>query len=137
MGSKTGLGATQTEWVELVRSLPEEHSIILRDLIARHREQFVGVFYDRLMSNRDAAIFLSQKMVQERLHNSLSDWLLKMFQRTADDVDAFIREQRKVGEVHARIDVPIHVVMQGARLLKTKSFVNWSWRLHHARLWRA
>ena len=119
-GSKTGLGATQTEWVELVRSLPEEHSIILRDLIARHREQFVGVFYDRLMSNRDAAIFLSQKMVQERLHNSLSDWLLKMFQRTADDVDTFIREQRKVGEVHARIDVPIHVVMQGARLLKNE-----------------
>src|SRR5690606_36403038 len=63
---------------------------------------------------------LSQKMVQERLHNSLSDWLLKMFERTAGDVDAFIREQRKVGEVHARIDVPIHVVMQGARLLKNE-----------------
>lgn len=82
-GSKTGLGATQTEWVELVSGLPEEHALFLRDLIDRHREQFVGVFYNRLMNNRDAATFLSQKMVQERLHNSLSDWLLKMFQRTA------------------------------------------------------
>lgn len=119
-GAKTGLGTTRAEWVELVGSLSEDHALFLRDLINRHRAQFVGVFYDRLMSNRDAAVFLSQKMVQERLHNSLSDWLLKMFQRKADDVDAFIREQRKVGEVHARIDVPIHVVMQGARLLKNE-----------------
>ena len=119
-GEKTGLVTTQIEWIELVGGLPEQDSLFLRDLIGRHREQFVGVFYDRLMSNRDAATFLSQKMVQERLHNSLSDWLLKMFERTAGDVDAFIREQRKVGEVHARIDVPIHVVMQGARLLKNE-----------------
>jgi len=119
-GAKTGLGTTQAEWVELVGGLPEEHSFFLRDLIGRNRELFVGVFYERLMSNRDAATFLSQKMVQERLHNSLSDWLLKMFERNAGDVDAFIREQRKVGEVHARIDVPIHVVMQGARLLKNE-----------------
>lgn len=119
-GEKTGLGTTQVEWIELVGGLPKEHSLILRDLIGRHRERFVGVFYDRLMNNRDAVTFLSQKMVQERLHNSLSDWLMKMFERTAEDVDAFIREQRKVGEVHARIDVPIHVVMQGARLLKNE-----------------
>ena len=119
-GEKTGLGTTQVEWIELVGDLPKEHSLILRDLIGRHRERFVGVFYDRLMNNRDAVTFLSQKMVQERLHNSLSDWLMKMFERTAEDVDAFIREQRKVGEVHARIDVPIHVVMQGARLLKNE-----------------
>lgn len=81
-GEKTGLVTTQIEWIELVGGLPEQDSLFLRDLIGRHREQFVGVFYDRLMSNRDAATFLSQKMVQERLHNSLSDWLLKMFERT-------------------------------------------------------
>ena len=119
-GTKTGLGATQAEWIELVGGLSEPHSQLLRTLIARHRQEFVDVFYGRLMNNRDAAAFLSQKIVQERLHNSLSDWLVKLFQRRPEDVAAFVREQRKIGEVHARIDVPIHVVMQGARLLKNE-----------------
>ncbi len=119
-GEKTGRGATEAEWVELVRSLPQTQARTLSDLVERHRHAFVSLFYERLMHNRDASVFLSQKIVQERLHNSLSNWLTELFQSSPGDVDAFVTKQRKIGEVHARIDVPIHVVMQGARLLKNE-----------------
>ncbi len=119
-GSKTGLGATEAEWAELVAALPEAQSRFLADLMAARAPEFVGVFYHRLMQNGEASPFLSQKVVQERLNGALAAWLANLFRRGASDVAAFMAEQRTIGAVHARIAVPIHVVMQGARLLKNE-----------------
>ncbi|MBJ6135497.1 GGDEF domain-containing protein [Ochrobactrum sp. Q0168] len=119
-GSQTGLGATEEEWVELVSHLPEEQSMLLSDLVERHKQDFVEIFYSRLMQNREAAAFLSQTIVHDRLQHSLRDWLVHLLVSRPTDVAAFVQEQRKIGEVHARIQVPIHVVMQGARLLKNE-----------------
>lgn len=45
-------------------------------------------------------------------------WLKEIFQHPLQNVDAIVARQSHVGEVHARIQLPIHLVARGARLLK-------------------
>lgn len=46
-------------------------------------------------------------------------WLSGLFASFDQDaIKRLIAEQRKIGEVHARIDLPLHLVLRGARCLK-------------------
>ncbi|WP_255560482.1 GGDEF domain-containing protein [Pseudochrobactrum sp. Wa41.01b-1] len=114
------LTPSESEWVQLIHSLPDNLAKQLACLIEADKDRLVGVFYDRLLQNPDASPFLSQDVVHDRLQHSMRGWLRRLFVERTMDVVVFVAEQRKIGEVHARIQVPIHVVMQGARLLKNE-----------------
>lgn len=111
---------SEWEWVQLTRGLPDNLAKLMADLIEADKDRLVRVFYDRLLQNPDASPFLSQEVVHDRLQHSMRGWLCRLFVGRTMDVEVFVAEQRKIGEVHARIQVPIHVVMQGARLLKNE-----------------
>lgn len=118
--NKPPLMPSEGEWVQLTRSLSAPLASQLAQLIESEKDRLVRVFYERLLQNPDASPFLSQDVVHSRLQHSMRGWLRRLFVERTMDVDAFVAEQRKIGEVHARIQVPIHVVMQGARLLKNE-----------------
>lgn len=111
---------SEWEWVQLTQGLPAPLAKQIADLIDTEKDRLVQVFYDRLLQNPDASAFLSPDIVHNRLQHSMRGWLCRLFVDRTMDVEAFVAEQRKIGEVHARIQVPIHVVMQGARLLKNE-----------------
>ncbi len=117
---KTVLGDTQTEWVELISNLPDEQAALLSNLVEQHKQGFVDIVYSRLMHNQDVAVFLSHQSVHDRLEHSLSKWLVHLLESRPDDVVAFVQEQCQMGKLHARIQVPIHVILQGARLFKNE-----------------
>ena len=123
-GSSTKtLTPSEAEWFQLVQSLPAHLAKQLSCLIEADKDRLVSVFYDRLLQNPDARAFLSQDVVHDRLQHSMRGWLRRLFVERTLDVEAFVAEQRKIGEVHARIQVPIHVVMQGARLLRNEIII--------------
>lgn len=102
-------------------------------------DELVETFYATLIEDREATRFLSHKLVNERLQNSLRKWLLDLFScHATGDVAFLIERQKIIGDVHARIRIPIHLVMQGASLIKVGI-------LHHLRatdlprddLWKA
>lgn len=88
-------------------------------VIREHCSELVAVFYSALQKNEEAAVFLNQSIVQERLSHSLARWLEEL----ADidpfmDLTAFESRQTLIGEVHARIKVPVHLVLEAASHLK-------------------
>lgn len=80
---------------------------------------FATVFYETLMDDVHAHQFLSHELVAHRLSGSLQGWMINLL-GTPDhiDVPGLVAQQQTVGEVHARIMVPIPLVARGARILK-------------------
>ncbi len=116
----TALTPSEVEWVHLGDNLSNDLSEKLGHLIEDDKGRLVRVFYDRLLQNPDASPFLSQEVVHDRLQHSMRGWLRRLFVERTATVEEFVAEQRKIGAVHARIQVPIHVVMQGARILENE-----------------
>lgn len=96
----------------------------LHRIAAEHRKRLARTFYDALLQDAAAAAFLDHAVVADRLARSLEKWLLDLFQdcgeRTAegDQSIAVADDQRRIGEVHARVRVSMALVMRGAGLLK-------------------
>ncbi|WP_218000368.1 GGDEF domain-containing protein [Sphingomonas soli] len=96
---------------------------MLQAIVSEHGEAMVAKFYETLMRDADAAQFLSNDAVHGRLSTSLLDWLRSLLDVEAiQDSPALQEKQRVVGQVHARIKIPIHVVMEGAIILKKQIF---------------
>ena len=93
----------------------------VQTLLHDHADNLVAAFYDTLLKDPEAKAFLHHSIVQERLSRSLHDWLLDLLNtdEAAND-DAFVARQVKIGEVHARIKIPMHLVMAGASVLKAR-----------------
>ncbi|MFG1477679.1 GGDEF domain-containing protein [Xanthobacter sp. V4C-4] len=93
---------------------PDDLRSAIDQLIASHAPRLVEIFYDTFLEDADAAAFLSHQMVETRLIHSLRAWLGDLF----GEADA--ETQRKIGEVHARIKLPLGLVIRGATLLKAE-----------------
>jgi len=115
----------EREW----RSIGDQASDECRTLVAataeKHAEALADSFYAGMMVYPSAAVFLDHTTVHQRLHGSMMRWLKALFvdpMLAESDVQALVAQQRHVGEVHARIQLPIHLVARGARMLKRDMF---------------
>lgn len=87
-------------------------------LILQHAGDLADLFYNNMLADDEARQFLDNDVVNQRLHASLQHWLIELFSDEPKDPHEIYKHQRRIGEVHARIQVPISLVMHGARLLK-------------------
>src|SRR5690606_18471393 len=72
-----------------------------------------------MLADPHAAVFLSHEQVQNRLSHSMQRWVLTVLtSRPEDDLEAVIDLQRTIGDVHARIEIPVSLVLRGARYPK-------------------
>ncbi len=93
----------------------------VENLVSPNAYELAGYFYNSLLQISESKPYLNHKIVSERLHESLAQWLQDLF--GPDDQAAVvnhIKRQRVIGQVHARINVPIKLVNHGIRLLKDK-----------------
>lgn len=77
-------------------------------------------FYQHMMQQEGAEHFLSNELVQSRLLESMARWVQGVFDRRDDqqDILAFVDQQLQIGHVHARVDLPPHLLNEGMRALK-------------------
>ncbi|MEW6445889.1 MAG: GGDEF domain-containing protein [Pseudomonadota bacterium] len=93
------------------------------ELVGHHANALASEFYRVLMENDEARPFLSHELVDTRLNQSLSAWLSDLFRaRGEEEFESFVNRQRRIGEVHARINVSMHLVQQGLQVLKEGIF---------------
>lgn len=72
-----------------------------------------------MLADPHSASFLSHDQVKNRLGKSMQKWIVTVCSSTAhSDLDAVIDLQRKVGDIHARIEIPVSLVLRGSRSLK-------------------
>ncbi len=111
--------AAVEEWSEIRGEISEDLRLAIGKLVDSHKEQFAELFYTTMLGNPEAAPFLGHDLINKRLRFSLQNWLSTLFHiDSATDLSEAVGMQKQIGFVHARIHVPIHVVMRGARLLK-------------------
>ncbi len=93
----------------------------VQSIVAPHAEALAEHFYSHLLAIEEARQFLDHQMVSERLHRSMAKWIQALFLPCDEaSVEEHIKWQQKVGDVHARINVPMKLVNHGMRLLKSE-----------------
>lgn len=109
---------------QLYRSYLETDPALLQHVqtvITPHAAALAGLFYARMLENPESKPYLNYQIVSERLHRSMTLWITELFlPSSAPAVADYMKRQRLVGEVHARINVPMKLVNHGIRLLKTE-----------------
>ena len=109
------------EWQGLLQRFPLDLVERVGGVAARHQAALADHFYACLLADSAASKLISHEQVKTSLHNSLCAWIARVFAaRAGDDLKPLVAQQKHVGQVHARIDVPVHLVLRGARHLKER-----------------
>lgn len=106
------------EWQRLSEETTVSVKQMVAALIRQHADDLVDMFYTHMLADDEAKVFLDNDLVNQRLHASLHHWLIELFSLDLKDPLEIYRHQCRIGEIHARIQVPISLVMHGARILK-------------------
>ena len=110
-----------SEWRKCILLYPKEARFLVKNIAFAHSEELAAYFYEQMLKDPVAKLFLSHERVQTSLMGSMQLWVQQVFSVDEDaDFKASVELQQKVGEVHARIDLPVHLVLMGARTLKRK-----------------
>lgn len=84
--------------------------------------QVVEEFYDFLLNNKEAREFIDEETVKERLFHSQKNWVSEVLTpHTAEEKEAFLKQQAQVGDIHARIDLPLSL-MEASTWIYKKAF---------------
>ncbi|KKO02381.1 hypothetical protein LCGC14_0107960 [marine sediment metagenome] len=106
------------EWQALLERAPVALRQAVEMLVESRRAYFADHFYRIMLEDPHATLFLSNDQVHKRLQPSMQRWLSAMFAVEHADFESLVEQQEKVGQVHARIDIPVNLVLNGARQLK-------------------
>lgn len=88
-------------------------------IVAPEIPAMVNIFYSELLGHPDADAFLNSELVATRLTKLMTAWIKSLFQpKTATDIDALIARQKEIGQAHARINIPLYLVVEGVRILR-------------------
>lgn len=107
------------EWSSILARTPAAVREHIARVVRTHKAALAEAFYAEMLQHPQGRLFLDADIVHQRLHASMQRWLEELFApHTREELDAIVAHQRHVGEVHARIQLPIHLVARGARFLK-------------------
>jgi len=106
------------DWLSLHRQMTGEMRELISVTVDTHASELASLFYNYMEADKDAAPFLTHDLVTQRLHASMQGWLRELFSLKQKDPKEIYKYQCHVGQVHARIQIPISLVLRGTRLLK-------------------
>ena len=107
------------EWRDMLAGFPEGVLQHVRKMAELHRKTLASHFYEKMLQHEVASRFLSHEQVKSRLHGSMMRWIVTVFSPVPQtDLTSVVDLQTQVGMVHARIDIPVYIVLRGARSLK-------------------
>ncbi|HYR05061.1 MAG TPA: diguanylate cyclase [Gallionella sp.] len=106
------------DWRRLSDEIPAPVRQLIGEVVQQQSAGLADLFYRNMLSDEEARPFLNNELVDQRLHAAIQRWLCELFSGGQQDPETIYRHQCHIGEVHARIQVPIALVMRGARMLK-------------------
>ncbi|OIR14705.1 diguanylate cyclase DosC [mine drainage metagenome] len=107
-----------TDWQQLHQQVPETTKRLISDTVNRCAPDLATLFYEHMLADKEAKPYISHDVVSQRLHASMQGWLRELFSLQQQDPKEIYKYQCHVGVVHARIQMPISLVLRGTRLLK-------------------
>lgn len=107
-----------SEWMQLITLTSPQTFNLLAKLSAQKSSDFADEFYSYMLKDKEASLFLSSQQVHDRLHGSMTRWIADILTNRGEHLAAVISYQQKIGQVHARIGIPVDLVERGVRRLK-------------------
>jgi diguanylate cyclase len=108
---------TQTAWLDIFAAVSPTVRQQIATMVDALADSLASRFYDTMLSDDVVGRLLDHHLVNQRLHASMARWLRQLFDLTVSVPD-MVSVQKRTGEVHARVGVPIQQVARGARVLK-------------------
>ncbi len=109
----------ETCYSEQNNQLLSEYQEMIGRLIPKVAQQF----YETLLSEPESRNFLTEDLVSSRLLLAQKNWLRAILKPHNPKMKAdFLALQKKVGEVHARIELPLNLMFSASRTLKKLFF---------------
>lgn len=96
---------------------------LAQDIVRQNANAFAESFYRLFLDHEEASAYLTHTVVQQRLTQSLKNWLADICAPDLNEAQ-FAERQRHIGDVHARLKIPIHLVLEGASLLKSEMIIH-------------
>jgi diguanylate cyclase len=89
-------------------------------IVAPHCEEIAKNFYKEMLVNEKAANFLNHDEVKKRLTASMAGWIKSVFvcRENKEAIDEFKKYQLKIGNIHAKIGLPVSFVNYGMYIIK-------------------
>lgn len=115
------------EWSALVNAHSEPVRRAAQRVARTNKVELATHFYTIMLGDEFASQFLTHEQVKTALHSSMKTWVAGIVDLDpASDFEKMVERQVFVGNVHARVGVSVHIVLQGARALKGrfKTLVN-------------
>lgn len=112
------LGNVTKEWDMLLSGTPEAARRHVSLLAQKQAAGLSQAFYQSMFSDPEAEDFLTNEQVETYLKKAFEGWIIQVLSASPGQAEQLVALQRHVGEVHARIGVPVQVVAAGARVLK-------------------
>ncbi len=106
------------DWQQLHQQVPEATKKLICDTVNQYAPDLATLFYEHMLADKEAKPYISHDVVSQRLHASMQGWLRELFSLKQQDPKEIYKYQCHVGVVHARIQMPISLVLRGTRLLK-------------------
>lgn len=114
------LDTFRREWASLDDVFDAPVAQVVDEIVSSNADSMATVFYETMLNDPQAGHFLSHAQVKSRLHASLVLWLQQLFDANAShDGEEIYTSQTRIGDAHARVDIPVSLVLKGARALKT------------------
>lgn len=110
------------EWQSLIDETNLSIHHIMTNLSNDEIKELVNIYYQYMLQDENAKSFLSTNQVEERLSISMNKWLRDVLGCSCKDLSELIIDQQKIGEIHARIGLPVDLVARGARKIKYELF---------------
>lgn len=109
-------------WKQSLHAAGADACRVLAALAEGNAAEMAAHFYQVMMNDKRASRSLSHDQVRVRLQPAMQRWVSDLLQATPDNVAQLIANQRVIGDVHARVGIPVDLVTRGTRVLKQRLF---------------
>jgi diguanylate cyclase len=107
-------------WAAHLQKTPGPICDVVAHIVGRECTALTNSFYATLMNDPESAEFVNPQSLEHHLKPGLKRWLVALFSCSQlDDLTSVIALQRQIGDVHARSDIPIHLIARGFHVIKT------------------
>lgn len=111
--------AYASEWRSILLCFTPRVRAAMQQLVTSNSTMLALHFYEAMMGDEAAASFLSHEQVQNHLKPAMQRWLQEVYALDPEaDLESVAQRQVKIGEIHARIDLPVYLVLRGASRIK-------------------
>lgn len=104
-------------WRQVLLETPAPALELLSGLATDAPPELAVQFYAALMEDPRASRFLDLDQVRNRLQPAMQRWLVQVLCARAGQVEQLISLQGVIGDVHARVGIPVDLVGRGMRVL--------------------